>query len=103
MVGRLIVLLGLNLVSSATAAYFLGFLIIVGCIFALGLIVETRLRPLVESGLDWLMMHIPIISNVCDLSKRFVAIVDRGGDDNLKSMRPVWCFFGGKGVLRFSA
>ena len=100
---RLIVLLGLNLVSSATAAYFLGFLIIVGCIFALGLIVETRLRPLVESGLDWLMMHIPIISNVCDLSKRFLAIVDRGGDDNLKSMRPMWCFFGGKGVLRFSA
>ena len=97
MVGRLIVLLGLNLVSSATAAYFLGFLIIVGCIFALGLIVETRLRPLVEGGLDWLMMHIPIISNVYDLSKRFVAIVDRGGENNLKSMRPVWCFFGGEG------
>jgi uncharacterized membrane protein len=43
------------------------------------------------------MMHIPIISNVYDLSKRFVAIVDRGGEDNLKSMRPVWCFFGGEG------
>jgi len=26
------------------------------------------------------MMHIPIISNVYDLSKRFVAIVDRGGE-----------------------
>jgi uncharacterized membrane protein len=97
MMGRLIVLLGLNLVSSATAAYFLGFLIILGCIFALGLIVETRLRPLVQGGLDGLMMRIPIISNVYDLSKRFVSLVDRGGEDNLKSMRPVWCFFGGEG------
>ena len=99
MVGRLIVLLGLNLVSSSTAAYFLGFLIILGCIFALGLVVESRLRPLVQGSLDWLMMRVPIISNIYDLSKRFVAIVDRGGDDNLKSMRPVWCFFGGQGEL----
>jgi uncharacterized membrane protein len=46
---------------------------------------------------DGLMMRIPIVSNVYELSKRFVAIVDRGGEDNFKSMRPVWCFFGGEG------
>ena len=97
LVGRLIVLLGLNLVSSATAAYFLGFLIILGCIFGLGLLVESRLRPLVQGSLDWLMMRIPIISNVYDLSKRFVAIVDRKDQGDLKSMSPVWCFFGGEG------
>src|ERR1700730_13521104 len=54
-------------------------------------------QALGAGGLDWLMMHIPIISNVYDLSKRFVAIVDRGGEGNLKSMRRVWCFFGGEG------
>lgn len=98
LIGRLIVLLGLNLVSSATGAYFLGFLIILGGIFLLGLVVETRLRPWVQNCLDALMMRIPLISNVYDLSKRFVSLVDRGGDqDNLKSMRPVWCFFGGEG------
>ena len=98
LIGRLIVLLGLNLVSSATGAYLLGFLIILGCILLLGLVVETRLRPWVQNSLDALMMRIPLISNVYDLSKRFVAIVDRGGDkDSLKSMRPVWCFFGGEG------
>lgn len=98
MIGRLIVLLGLNLVSSATGAYFLGFLIILGCIFALGLVVETRLRPWVQNSLDALMMRIPLVSNVYDLSKRFVSLVDRGGDsDSFKTMRPVWCFFGGEG------
>lgn len=98
MIGRLIVLLGLNLVSSATGAYFLGFLIILGCIFALGLVVETRLRPWVQNSLDALMMRIPLVSNVYDLSKRFVSLVDRGGDsDSFKTMSPVWCFFGGEG------
>jgi uncharacterized membrane protein len=98
LIGRLITLLGLNLVSSEVGAYFLGFLVILGCVFLLGLFVETRLWPLVQTGLDSLISRIPIVSNVYDLSKRFVAIVDRGGGkDNLQSMRPVWCFFGGEG------
>jgi uncharacterized membrane protein len=98
LIGRLIVLLGLNLVTSDTGAYFLGFLIILGCIFLLGLFVETRLWPLVQTGLDSLISRIPLVSNVYELSKRFVAIVDRSGNkNNLQSMRPVWCFFGGEG------
>jgi len=98
LIGRLITLLGLNLVSSEVGAYFLGFLIILGCIFLLGLFVETRLWRLVQTGLDTLISRVPLVSNVYDLSKRFVAIVDRsGGKDNLQSMRPVWCFFGGEG------
>ena len=44
------------------------------------------------------MMRIPIVSNVYDLSKRFVSHGRSGGDQgDLKSMRPVWCFFGGEG------
>ena len=101
-IGRLITRLGtslgLDIEPSSTAAYLLGFLVILGCIFLLGLVVATRLWPWIQNGLDALMMRIPIVSNVYDLSKRFVAIVDRGGDkDGLKSMRPVWCFFGGEG------
>ena len=98
LIGRLIVLLGLNLASSDTGAYFLGFLIILGCIFLLGSFVETRLWPFVQTGLDSLISRIPLVSNVYELSKRFVAIVDRSGNkNNLQSMRPVWCFFGGEG------
>jgi len=99
LLGRMIAALGLNVLSSPTGAYFLGLLMIIGAIFLLGILVESRLRPWIQGGLDWLMRRIPLVSNVYDLSKRFVAIVDRGqgGDDNLKSMSPVWCFFGGEG------
>ena len=77
LIGRLIVLLGLNLV--------VGYRRLLprlshhsGCIFLLGLVVETRLWPLVQTGLDSLISRVPLVSNVYDLSKRFVAIVDRG-------------------------
>ena len=98
LLGRLISAIGLNVLSSPTGAYFLGLLMIIGGIFLLGILVESRLRPWIQGSLDWLMMRVPLISNVYELSKRFVAIVDRGqGGDNLKSMSPVWCFFGGEG------
>ncbi|MEX1061137.1 MAG: DUF502 domain-containing protein, partial [Methyloceanibacter sp.] len=100
-VGRLIIGLGasvgLDISPSSSAAYFLGLAIILGAIFVLGLLVESGLRSFILNSLDWLIMRIPLISNIYDLSKRFVSLVDRGDQGDLKSMRPVWCFFGGEG------
>jgi len=96
--GNLITSLGLNVYGSSTIAYFIGLGIILGVIFVLGLLVESGLRTWISNSFDWLMSSIPLVSNVYDLSKRFVAIMDRGDDgDSLKSMSPVWCFFGGEG------
>ncbi|HXG80033.1 MAG TPA: DUF502 domain-containing protein [Methyloceanibacter sp.] len=93
--------LGLELSPSSTVAYLLGLAIILAAIFVLGLLVESGLRTFISyilSSVDWLIMRIPLVSTVYDLSKRFVAIVDRGSDnDSLKTMQPVWCFFGGEG------
>jgi uncharacterized membrane protein len=101
-VGRLIIRLGaslgLTISPSSTVAYLLGLAIILGAIFLLGLLVESGLRSFISNSLDWLMTRIPLVSNVYDLSKRFVSLVDRRGDQgNFESMRPVWCFFGGEG------
>jgi uncharacterized membrane protein len=91
--------LGLTIEPTSGLAYLLGLAIIIGIIFLLGLLVESGLRSFIFNGLDWLIMRIPLVSTVYDLSKRFVAMVDRGGggEDSLKSMSPVWCFFGGEG------
>jgi uncharacterized membrane protein len=100
-VGRLITRLGtslgLDIGPSSAAAYLLGLAIILGAIFLLGLLVESGLRTFILNSVDWLIMRIPLISNIYDLSKRFVSLVDRGDQGDLKSMRPVWCFFGGEG------
>jgi uncharacterized membrane protein len=101
-VGRLIIALGasvgLDVTPGSIAAYLLGLTVILGAIFVLGLFVESGLRNFISNSFDWLMTRIPLVSNVYDLSKRFVSLVDRGsGEDSLKTMRPVWCFFGGEG------
>jgi uncharacterized membrane protein len=100
-VGRFIIRLGaslgLTIAPSSTVAYLLGLAIILGAIFLLGLLVESGLRSFISNSFDWLMSRIPLVSNVYDLSKRFVSLVDRGEQDSLKTMRPVWCFFGGEG------
>jgi uncharacterized membrane protein len=100
-IGRIITALGtsfgLDIEPSSTAAYLLGLAIILGAIFLLGLLVESGLRSFISDSFDWLMARIPLVSNIYDLSKRFVAIVDRGDQGDLKSMSPVWCFFGGEG------
>ncbi len=96
--GNLITSVGLNISGSSHVAYFIGLGIILVLIFLLGLAVESGLRNWISNSFDWFMMGIPLVSNVYDISKRFVAIMDRSGEeDSLKSMSPVWCFFGGEG------
>lgn len=96
--GNLITSVGLNVSRSSQVAYFIGLGIILVLIFLLGLAVESGLRNWISNSFDWFMTRIPLVSNVYDISKRFVAIMDRSGEeDSLKSMSPVWCFFGGEG------
>jgi uncharacterized membrane protein len=97
LVGRGLVAIGIGFVSSQIVAYLIGIGVALVAIYLLGLVVETRVRQRVGALLDMLLNRIPLVGNVYDLAKRFVAIVDRKETDNVASMRPVWCFFGGEG------
>jgi uncharacterized membrane protein len=96
-IGRILTSIGFNFSSSPAAAYALGAVVVVGLIYLLGLAVESRLETRVRRLIDALMERIPFVSNLYDVTKRFVAIVDRKDQEGLKSMSPVWCFFGGEG------
>jgi uncharacterized membrane protein len=96
-VGRILISIGFNFSDSPAAAYALGAVVVVGLIYLLGLGVESRLEDRVRFLIDSLMQRIPFVGNLYDVTKRFVAIMDRKEQDGLKSMSPVWCFFGGEG------
>src|SRR5213078_122392 len=96
-IGRILISIGFGLSDSPAAAYGLGTVIVIGLIYLLGLAVESRLESRVRHLIDSLMQRIPFVGNLYDVTKRFVAIVDRKNQDGLKSMSPVWCFFGGEG------
>ncbi len=91
-IGRILISIGFGFSNSPVIAYALGAVVVVGLIYLLGLLVESRL-----ASRDSLMQRIPFVGNLYDVSKRFVAIMDRKDQDGLKSMSPVWCFFGGDG------
>lgn len=94
--GRFLSSLGFGVETSEIVPYLIGLAIIIGAIYALGLVVHSRLGTWIAALFDSLIRRVPLVSNVYDLSSRFVSIVDTKNGDSLKSMSPAWCFFGGK-------
>jgi uncharacterized membrane protein len=94
--GRFLSSLGFGVETSEIVPYLIGLAIIVGAIYALGLLVHSRLGTWASGLFDSLIRRVPLISNVYDMSSRFVSIVDTKNGDSIKSMSPAWCFFGGK-------
>ncbi|AHB48525.1 membrane protein [Hyphomicrobium nitrativorans NL23] len=94
--GRFLTSLGFGVGTSEIAPYLIGLALIGTAIYALGLLVHSRLGNWVATLFDRLIRRIPLVSNVYDLSNRFVSIVDTKNGDSLKSMSPAWCYFGGK-------
>ncbi len=94
--GRFLSSLGFGVETSEIVPYLIGLALIIGAIYALGLLVHSRLGALVAGIFDSIIRRVPLISNVYDISSRFVSIVDTKNGDSLKSMSPAWCYFGGK-------
>jgi uncharacterized membrane protein len=92
--GRFLASLGIG--PSELASYLIGLGIIAAAIYVLGLAVHLRLGAWIAALFDSVIRRIPLVSNLYDLTSRFVSVVDTKGSDSLKGMSPVWCFFGGK-------
>jgi uncharacterized membrane protein len=94
--GRFLSSLGFGVGTSELVPYLIGLAIITAAIYALGLLVHSRLGAWVTGLFESIIRRIPLVSNVYDISSRFVSIVDTKNGDSLKSMSPAWCYFGGK-------
>ena len=94
--GRLLGSLGFGVGTSELASYLIGLGLIIAAIYGLGLVVHSRVGTWIAALFDRLIRRIPLVSNLYDLSSRFVSIVDTRNGDSLKGMSPAWCFFGGK-------
>jgi uncharacterized membrane protein len=97
LVGQILISIGLGITASSPVAYLFGVLVVVGFILAIGAAVESQIRFRLAGFIDNLMARIPLVGTVYDTTKRFVAIMDKKSGDDIKSMSPVWCFFGGEG------
>src|SRR6267143_1783418 len=68
-IGRVLISIGFNFSNSPIAAYALGAVVVVGLVYLLGLVVESRLESRVRSLIDSLMQRIPFVGNLYDVPK----------------------------------
>ena len=94
--------LGLNFVTNNTAAYVIGWAIVLVAIFGLGLFVQMGARRFLVRLFDAVASRVPLVGSIYGTSKQLVAMFDRKNESEIKAMSVVWCFFGkegGAGVL----
>lgn len=96
-VGGLLIALGLGGTGSEVVGYLLGLGIVLLAIFALGVLVQTRLRGVLGRSFNSVMQRIPVVRNVYDMIRKFVDLVAQRDPSGARSMSPVWLRFGGPG------
>jgi uncharacterized membrane protein len=95
--GQLLVHIGLGVSGSEMVGYLIGVGILLLGIYALGILVQTRLRGVMAAAFNAVMQRIPLVRGVYDLIKKFVDLVSQRDADGVGSMSPVWLHFGGVG------
>jgi len=95
--GRLLTSIGLRVVDTRFVAYLIGVILVLTAIYMFGVFVEAGLKHRLQDFVDKSLGRIPLIGNVYSLAHRFVGMLDRKQETDLKGMSPVWCFFGGEG------
>jgi uncharacterized membrane protein len=93
-VGQFLSALGLFVVSDALTAYLVGTLLVLLALYFIGRVVASRVSGQGRLLLDRAIGRVPLIGSIYGLTNRFVGMLDKREDTDLKSMSPVWCFFG---------
>jgi uncharacterized membrane protein len=96
--GRLFAALGYPFSSNPALAYVFGTIVLLGAIYLLGLVAQTRLKRPAAWLTDRTLRRIPLVGDVYGLADRFVGLLNQRQEADIGAMRPVWCFFGGEGV-----
>ncbi|AZN35090.1 DUF502 domain-containing protein [Iodobacter ciconiae] len=98
MIGHLFALIGQPIVDHPVLGYLIGWAMLIGTIYPLGIIVQSKLKKHLAYLLDKTVRRIPVIGTLYNTADRFVSLLDQKEDADIGSMSPVWCLFGGDGV-----
>ncbi len=103
-VGSWVQNLGLQFTAgSRIVAYAIGWIVVLGIVFLLGVAVETGARRLLQTLTDAVLNRVPVIGSIYNTSKQLVSMLDRQDEADLKGMSVVYCLFGAEGGCGFLA
>ena len=92
--GQLERLGGLKFSTNSTLAYAVGWLVVLGAIFLLGLLVQMGAKRLILGGIDALVTGVPLLGAVYGTAKQLVGMMEKKEDADLAGMSVVFCRFG---------
>ena len=95
--GKLLESIGVQFVTSKRVGYLIGLALALVLIYLFGLLVQSGMKARWHSMVDTVMNRVPLVNTVYDSSKKIIALFDRQGSSEMREMRPVMCYFGGKG------
>lgn len=104
--GKILRQMGFVFVSSQRSellADIVGWLIVLGLIFGLGLLVEFGARRWVYDRFDGFAERIPILGGIYGTARQLVGMIDAKGNPDFKTMQVVFCNFGGQRGAAFLA
>lgn len=81
--------------ASELVAYLIGLAVVIVAIFLLGVIVRLGLAKVLANLLNLIVQRIPVVRNIYDVIKSLVGLFAQRDQEKLKSMSPVWLYFGG--------
>jgi uncharacterized membrane protein len=91
--GRQLTQIGGFVVVGENLAYLLGAGIVLVGLYFVGVLVQSRLRSLWNDFFNETIGRIPLVGTIYKTIVRFVQLLERRDDVDVKSMSPVWCFF----------
>jgi uncharacterized membrane protein len=97
LLGHLLVAFGVGVSGHEWAGYAIGLGLVAVLIFALGLLVEKGLAAWLNTLVNTVVGRIPVVRTVYETIRKFVEVVSQRDENQLQTMRPVWCHFGGPG------
>lgn len=97
-IGQLFSALGQPFASDSSSAWLLGSLLLVASLYPLGLAVQLGLRRPIGWLFDRTLRRAPLLGKLYELAERFVGLLDKSKNQDIATMTPVWCYFGGQGA-----
>lgn len=94
-IGGVLHTVGVPFATSPAFAYLIGWMVVLGTVFGLGLLVQMGARALFEERIDALAQRVPLVGGVYRTVRQLVRMMDKkGAEQDLRGMRVVFCIFG---------
>ena len=77
--------------------YFIGWVLVLGIVFVVGLLVEMGAKRLLSNLVEGIVKNIPLIGSIYGTSKQLVGMLDKKDAADIKGMSVVFCTFGASG------